>query len=315
VAQGYGADLALEGQGGALAAWVDSPHPSAHAVAPQFVQVASRPAGGTWGSLTTLSEGQFGAAHAALDARGDALVWWVRGDGEGSVAESAFRPAGGTWQAATDLPAEWGSPGSLSIALDARGDAVAVWEHLAGPNHVVVSAFRPAGRRWETPQDISAPSSGATSPELVMNARGDAIAVWNSGYFTSSALQAAVRTPGKGWGRPRQLWSSNLAPVAPHAALDARGDAVVVWVGVDGLPSGSTVEAATRAAGGAWQKPYPVSARGQIALAPDLAMSARGDAIVVWELEQGRRGVIQAATVQLPPRKPERRRSRSRTRR
>lgn len=308
-AHGSEASVAFDAQGDAVAVWVASRGQFTPA---STIQTAFRPAGETWQEATTLSaEGQqANEPHVALDARGDATVLWSEGDAVHHVVQSAYRPAGGTWGAATNITAE-----GTQVAVDARGDALTVWEMRSGPNHIVQGAYRPAGGHWQAPERISALSPGVAAPALAMNARGEAIAVWNTGSLTGSAVQAAFWKPGKGWGRPKYLSGPNLSPTLPRVALDARGDAIVVWVRVSAGAYSNTVQAATRLSGRAWEGPHALSAPEQSAHEPDVAISNRGSAIVVWTLDRGKGRVVQSSVVSLASRRSKHSRSSAMTHR
>jgi hypothetical protein len=73
----------------------------------------------------------------------------------------------------------------------------------------------------------------------------------------------------------------------PQLALDAQGNAVVVWQRSDG--TSLVVQAAERAAGGRWSAPVDVSVpggAGEDAGSPDVAIDAHGNAVAIWHRTQ-----------------------------
>lgn len=69
--------------------------------------------------------------------------------------------------------------GPLSLAADARGDAVIAW---AAANRVRVS-YRPAGRGWQPPRtlSLSGDSVGAPpGPLVALDDRGRALVAWSA---------------------------------------------------------------------------------------------------------------------------------------
>ena len=301
----YDADLALNGPGNAVAAWVTGAPPEVREQPPELVQTASRPAGGAWQGLMAFSvRGGFEGTRVALDGRGDAVVAWVRWLAGGQIVESTYKPAGGTWEAPTDVSVEPGETNVPRVALDARGDAIVAWERGAGSNHFVQSAFRPSGGRWQAPENVSVPNPGVPSPELAMNARGEAVVVWNSGNLTYCVVRAAFRRPGKRWGRCAQLSKTNLFPTKPRVGIDARGDAFVAWLGTSGRRYYNTVQAAVKLGAGPWQAPRALSKPGPVAREPDVALSERGYAVAAWTLERGTSTIVQAMSMSLPRSRP-----------
>jgi hypothetical protein len=75
--------------------------------------------------------------------------------------------------------------------------------------------------------------------------------------------------------------------------VDARGTAIALWHRISS--SESIVQSAVRPAGGRWQAPTDVSAGGQHASSPQLAVDARGTSVAVWERLKDGNYVVQAA--------------------
>lgn len=268
------------------------------------VESAYRPAGEGWQTPIDLSEageiqgsGAEGETDAsspriAVDAHGDATVVWERYAGTNRILIQAdYRPAGGDWQAPVDIgevhtemaPEPW-------IAVDSNGDATAVWNNEG----IMQSAYRPVDGNWEAPVAISDPE--AFAPQAAVDAQGDATAVWM--YFDGSryVVQGAYRPAGGSWETPTDLSEPGEVGGDPHIALDASGDALVVWRGEsDGE---EVARAAFRPAGGSWEAPTNVSAVGEEVHELRVTLDARGDAIAAWAgstHEVGAHSIVQAA--------------------
>src|SRR3954447_23614365 len=95
--------------------------------------------------------------------------------------------------------------------------------------------------------------------------------------LTSAAAAGAVT-----FGSPQTVApaseSPSLSPGNSSIAMDASGDAAVVWTN----GSSSTVRAAFRSAGGAFGSPIDVSAAGNAQGDARVAMDAAGDTLVAW---------------------------------
>src|SRR4051794_520801 len=104
------------------------------------------------------------------------------------------------------------------VAVDADGDAVAVWERWNGTNYIVQAASRAAGGGWQAPVDLSAAGGSATRPQVAVDPRGDAVAVWGRWNGTDRIIQAASRAAGGGWQAPVDLSATGQSADEPHVA-------------------------------------------------------------------------------------------------
>jgi len=285
--------LGTDAHGTAVAVWLRG---SAGTAA---VQGAVRPAGAAWHAAADLSApGQSaGDPQVGVGGQGTAVVVWP-----GNVATpapglfAAVRAAGGAWQAPVTLAAGARYPSSPRVAVDALGNAVAVWQRLVGttwvggddgrgdhiPDHRVQAALLPAGGAWQAATDLSATGSGSLDPQVAAGARGDAVVVWSrSAVFNAlSVVESAVRPAGAGWQPPDVLSGGRGAhALRPQAAVDVAGRAVAVWT-YGSLRTG--VEGAVRLPGRGWQAPSNLAPSGRVAAWPSLAVDARGHAVAVW---------------------------------
>jgi hypothetical protein len=217
----------------------------------------------------------------AMNARGDALVAWERGNPCCSLAAS-FHPAGGGWSKPRALAGRHGSPSDQHVAIDDRGDGVVVWLVSRGRKGFVESASHSANGRWTARHLAEAPVIDENM-DVGMDARGDAMVVWreaplkSSAFGRGSAIWARIRPAGRGWTPAQKIRG---ADGSPSLAVDARGNALVAW------QDRGEIKVATRPIGSSWSKPYTVSAPEHPAWAADgglAALDARGDALVTWQ--------------------------------
>ncbi len=69
--------------------------------------------------------------------------------------------------------------GSLQdVAVDAQGDATAVWTQFEGTEEILEAATRPAGGGWSAPVQLSQAGEQPLSPKVVVSPDGDAAVVW-----------------------------------------------------------------------------------------------------------------------------------------
>ena len=191
--------------------------------------LAAAPAGAasTWLAPVNLS----GAGQDVLgpqvdvDAQGNAVTVWARSNGSRMIAQGAVRPAGGAWQAAVDLSAGGTDGFHQQIAVDAQGNAIAVWNRGV----YVQVAERPVGGAWRTPLNLSLVGGSATTPQVSVDPRGNAMAVWSRGNGADDIIQAASRPAGGSWTTPVDISVAGQDANTSQVALDRHGNAVAVW--------------------------------------------------------------------------------------
>lgn len=295
------AHVAFDARGDALAAW-QREDGTLETSNKYEVQVAYRPAGGSWQAPETLSApgegGSADEASVAFDGRGDMFAVWdaykanvPRGDAHFSV-QAAFRPVGGVWQAPVDLsPVEAPGGEHPSLAVDVQGDAMVSWDRGAGP---VQEAFRPAGGAWRAPVELTQGKEEGNFSQVAFDKQGDALVTWLGG----GGLQSAFMPAGGVWQPYATVGSEFVA--GSDFAMNGRGDAVAVWASwTEGFLSHRVVQASFRPPGGEWRAPVNLSEElhgeewrwGLEPHEPRVAIDEQGDAMVVWSLEGGYSGV------------------------
>jgi hypothetical protein len=267
--------VAVDPAGNAIAVWYRSN--GMH----DIVQAAVRPARGSWQAAQDLSVlGQDASTpYVAFDLAGNAIAVWSRLDGSNFIVQAAFRPAGGSWQLpAQDLTVPGHDAAFPQVAFDAAGNAIAAWHRSDGANYVVQAAFRPAGGGWQLPaQTLSLTGANAFSPQLAVDPAGNAVAVWER----ASVVQAAVRPVGGPWQPADNLSLPAGSATNPQVALGETGSAVAVWQGWNGM--NYIIRASMRPLSGIWQPAEDLSALGESAFDPQVALDPAGNAVAVWK--------------------------------
>lgn len=87
------------------------------------------------------SAGNSGDASVAVDGAGNAAAVWTRFDGTRETVEGSYRPAGGSFVAPTTL-SKANTPGNTpGVAIDAAGNATAIWQTTASFGVIWTSAY------------------------------------------------------------------------------------------------------------------------------------------------------------------------------
>lgn len=234
-----------------------------------------RPAAGSFGAGQKLAGGQTGVPEVAFDSRGRATALWSRG----VRVQAAFARRGGAFGRTQTI-----APGDLpALAVDRRGNALAVFRRGVFPGARVRVAFRPSGGRFSRPRTLSGPDAGDET-DVAFDSRGNALAIWwrrNRGGG-SYRVQVAFRPVG---GRFRkQTISGPAARVAdPQLAFDRRGNALAVWWQQGRRGARTSIQAAYRPAGRGFARPRTISAAGDGVGQIQLGFGPRGNALAVWE--------------------------------
>jgi hypothetical protein len=170
-----GADVEMAANGDVIAVWKYG----------TSVWAAIRPAGGSYSAPVQISSGTgivgSGAPVVAVDPAGNAVAAWSQSDGSSQRTRAAFRPAGGAFGPADTISAAGVNTQDVSVAMDAAGNAIAVWATFGGLSRVHWS-YRPAGGAF--PPAGTSITAGATSsqqyPRLAMDAAGNAVVAYQA---------------------------------------------------------------------------------------------------------------------------------------
>jgi hypothetical protein len=258
--------------------------------------VNSSSAAGVWGSAG-ITGGQFAfAPQVAVAANGHAVMTWkqVTGSAGNTYAFWASRNVGTGWTTPLQISAISANPGSIRVAADAAGNAIAVWQDTSSARRAVfASRLDAASGAWSAVQLLNDGANNAFLPQVAVDPNGNMIVVW---YEASDGAQSNgivdVGVVAKRFVAAAATWSGAIAvqPAGqvPDVAVDAAGNAIAVWL--QQTPgNGSHYElwsaryTATDSAWGASLKLMTdAAAYTQIGNNPKIAVNATGDAVVVW---------------------------------
>lgn len=284
------AQVAVDSSGNVIAVWERSNGVTSITQAARY-----HGASNTWSSTTDLSAvGQSAVdAQVAVDSSGNAIAVWERFNGSYTIVQaSRFDAASGTWGAVADLSATGQHGDNPQIAFSPSGDAIAVWSRggiIQGATYDAVAGT------WGAVTDLSVPGQPATDPQIAFSPTGDAIGVWERSDGSNTIMRWAKYTGAtKTWGTTAALSASGQNSDNAHIVFDASGNALAVWQRSNGS---HTIARGARYIGAAntWGATEDLSASGQNAQAPSVAMDGSGNAIAVWERSDGANTIAQAA--------------------
>lgn len=285
-----GPELAVSPGGDAIVVWdqevgPDCPQSPASLTCIHIVEVTTRARGSSaWQAPIELGRPGVGSRpRAALDDVGNAAVSWVHDIGRDRVLQATYRRGpSGSWPEPNDLSVPSLEVGDHQIALDAAGDAVAVWADRAETSFVIKAEVRPVALGgWGAAVVLSRPSANASGgPSLAVTPGGFAAAVWIEG----GVVRAANGNASTGaWDPAVDLSSGSGSAVgSPQIAVAPGGDAAVVWASRKASNGTDVVLAAFRRAGGAWEGPIEIGSRRPAFSTPQIGLDRLGNAVAVW---------------------------------
>src|SRR6266571_816829 len=276
------ADIAVDPQGNAIAAWVQDLGNRSDIWANRFVS------GSGWGLPTAIEVGDYElniGPEVAVDAEGRGLVVWDHCPSPPkynctSIHAARFDPITG-WGLPTTIATSSAGQGSLYVrdpAVDGSGTSTVVWSDSIGGVWATRGAL---GGSWEAPTQIGS----GVSPSLAVSLDGTAIAAWRVSYEYSPGVMASRFVPGQGWGSPVLVNPNNQANATwggPEVAENAAGVAFVVWNQRSSPSSPQTDAWAARFVPGAgWGNPTLVG-KDTASFGPEVTVDPSGNAIATW---------------------------------
>ncbi|NJM43693.1 MAG: hypothetical protein HC858_06420, partial [Brachymonas sp.] len=252
-------------------------------------------------AAATLIESDNGIAidpQIAVDPNGNAVAVWRQLDGAVfNIWANRFTPSGGWGTVELIETDNAGNASSPQVAIDANGNAVAVWRQTDGSlNNIWANRFSPnAG--WGTAELIEVDNLGsAFAPQVTMNATGQAVAVWFQSDGVRQNIWANHFTPLAGWGTAALIETDNTGDaLSPQVSMDANGNAVAVWLQFQGGRADIRINQFAPTTGWGAAALLETDNTGT-ALNPQVSMNATGQAIAVWYQFDGIRFNILAST-------------------
>ena len=257
----------------------------------QIVQAATTASGGaTWGDPVDLSAAGGFATTADVTVSGDGTTMsaaWSRSDGSDYIVQSRTSTnSGDTWETAKNL-SQTGYNAYVSQVVSSTDGTkqTAIWGR---GEYVQSSSTADSGANWDTPTDVSGPSTGrapSTLTRIAASADGiKLVAVWSRSDGSNQIAQTATSgDAGATWETPVDLSESGRKAALPRVTSSTDGTRLAaIWYRSDGTHD--IAQSATSSDGGAtWETPVNLSSPGQSASDLEMASSADGTVLAaVW---------------------------------
>ncbi len=229
--------------------------------------------------------------QVAVNADGSAVAVWSLFDGSHSIVQAVTRPPGGGWSAPDDLSAAGQNSLHPEVALNANGNAVAIWQRYDGSHYIIQAARRPTGGPWGAATSISVSGKNAGESQVALDGAGNAFAVWQRSNGTVQVVQTAIALAGEPWESPIDLSGTGSFGVDPQLALDGGEGAVALW---RDSSSNKIQAAAQQSVNVPWVAPVDLTAVGEIGQSARVALGG-GVATAVWDGNDGSEWGVHAA--------------------
>lgn len=222
------------------------------------------------------------------------VVWQDAADGRSRV-EAVVRNPGGTFSSPVVVSRPGDEAAAPQVAVAASGAAVVVWRRTGtGGTGIQAATRRGPSDPLSEPVDLSPAGAQAFSPQVAIAPSGAAVVTWLRFDGANTVVDAVTRGPGGAFSAPVQLSITGRDALAPHAAIDGSGRAVVAWNRSNGA---NTVIQAAAGSAADFGAPVDLSAPGEDAFGAQVALDpSTGTGVVAWMRPVGDAVVVQAAT-------------------
>ena len=290
----YDPQISVAADGNALAVWRQFDGTRHNIWANRFTAASN-----TWDSavlIETEDAGHAGGQQIAIGVDGNALAVWYQDDGTTTnLWANRFTAASNTWGSAELIETNPNQAFNPQIAIDANGNALAVWAQSDGLRFSVwANRFSEASNTWGIAVLVDPNNARGEDPQIAMGANGNALVVWRqSGNILANGFSGATNT----WGNAVFIEMEVGEADRPRIAIDAAGNALAVWSQSDGTRSNVWANRFT-AARNTWDSPSAVlieTENAGSAFAPEIAVAANGNALAVWRQSDGARDNVWAA--------------------
>jgi hypothetical protein len=238
-----GTQVAVDGTGNAVAVWRQWDGTRYNIWANLYA------AGSGWETASLIETDNAGDAYSpqvAVDRSGNAVAAWHQSDGTRNNIWANRYVAGSGWGIAALIETDNAGDAQLpQVAVDGRGNAVAIWEQSDGLRLNILSNRYAAGSGWGTSRLVETDDTGdARFPQVAFDGAGNAVAVWEQYDGTWNNILAnrfvavdatppniVLATPSEGTVTNRSsLWVAGTAQIGARVSVGG----VAVTVGANG---------------------------------------------------------------------------------
>jgi hypothetical protein len=231
----------------------------------------------------------------AVAANGDAAVIWNQDNG---LWSNSFTRTDGWGASAQQLDATGDKNQNPQLAIDAAGNAIALWTVATSQDNDALQAkYYHAGVGWDAnPTVIQSESGKVASPHIGFDAQGNALVMWFQDGDPTGAVRWDItlnryNVKSNSWDTAQRFATlnggTNAATAFIKQAIDPQGNALVIWG--DDSSGAYQLNANHYVAGSGWDNTITLDAT---AYEGDVAIDAAGNGVAVWQCNDMNLGTV-----------------------
>ncbi len=249
-----------------------------------------------WGKSTAIANktGQASRVKLLIYTNGNAHALWQHDKDEQksgntfdhpyTICSNHYTSATG-WGTAELLAKDVNAERTLQIAFDRNGNVFAIWEQHIGEDSGanIWGNHYTAGKGWGKAVSLEpdADDEDSSEPQMAIDNQGNAWVVWSRHEFNNGSIWFNRFTRGEGWGTAEMISADAHAALCPKIALDAAGNALILWQRIEG-GNGSSLWAKRYQVNTGWSNVTRIGEKQDYSHDQQLAVDASGNALVVW---------------------------------
>ncbi|MBN2401064.1 MAG: hypothetical protein JXN64_01570 [Spirochaetes bacterium] len=276
--------IAVNPQGNAVAVWIQNES----GVFNIYANIYTKGSGWAGAGLIDSGAGQASDPQTIIDTENNVIVVWAQTDG---AADNIYanRYNGSVWEGVKPVEDSAGNAMNPQITSDADGNAIAVWSQDDGSKYsIYANRYVKNTNLWGTASLIETDNYGfANSPQIAIDQDGNAIAVWWQDIGNCRAYANRYDNTSGSWGSAELIDNNDSKVYSPQIAVDAAGNGIAVWAQVGGTED--NIWANKYVSGSGWGTAVLIETGTENAQNPQIAINADGNAIAVWEQDDGTR--------------------------
>ena len=223
--------------------------------------------------------------RVGVDPNGNRIFAWIGFDSTALRVQVNAISSTGTRGRTQTLTGTDSDASELQMAVAPNGTAAFVWMDFDGARERVRARTRSAAGVLSDLFLLSNAAQDACDPHVAVDAAGNFVFVWTRFDGTDIRIQTRRLSAAGVLGAVQTVSPAGGSAGEPRVALDADGDAVITWSRDDG--TNLRVQARTLSAADVPGAVETLSAAGEDAFAPKVAVAPGGGGVIVWETAAG----------------------------
>ena len=234
------AKLAFDAAGNAFAVWIKSKYDYHKKDSVPFcLEASSQNKGQQWSAYEKIEgtdlngSDDFDGMWAVRDKEDNATVLWVLKNKNSTARQlMCVTKFNGRWGPVIPLTLEEEGISDPEIAIDPAGNVLALWCIDRKGQKLVRAAYKPLGKFWDFPYEISSPYTSSLNPKLSIDYQGQFIVVWNQleQNQTFSICGSTFSTKEEMWSDRFKISLDGQACESPAFVVSPNGKGCVAWV-------------------------------------------------------------------------------------